>query len=110
MRAQSLDFDGISPYLTGDDPRLIDWRATARTGQPQMRRFAAQSRAAWMLVIDGHRDLGFGSHHHTIAKTAALVAGRLAWQALILGKAVGLTVLGPPTLDLRPRRGRRHLW
>ena len=109
-RAQSLDFDGISPYAAGDDPRLIDWRATARTGQPQMRRFAAQSRAAWMVVIDGHRDLGFGSHPHIMAKTAALIAARLGWEALILGEAVGLTVLGARRLDLPPRRGRRHLW
>ena len=109
-RAQSLDFDGISPYVAGDDPRLIDWRATARTGQPQMRRFAAQSRAAWMVVIDNHRDLGFGSHPHTMAKTAALVAARLAWRALILGEAVGLTLPGAPALNLPPRRGRRHLW
>ena len=83
-----------------------------------MRRFAAQSRAAWMVVIDGHRDLGFGSHPHIMAKTAALIAARLGWEALILGEAVGLTVLGarrwiyrragaPPSVaNLRPP-GRR---
>ena len=52
--AQTLDFDGISPYQSGDDVRWIHWLATARSGQVQMRRFAAESHRARMIVVDLH--------------------------------------------------------
>ena len=107
-RAQSLDFDGISPYQIGDDVRWIDWRATARHGETQMRRFAAESHRARMVVVDLHPAVYFGSRGHLMAKTAALVAARLCWQALAWQEPVGLAVDATEGA-LGPRRGKRHV-
>ena len=106
-RAQSLDFDGISPYAVGDDVRAIDWRATARTRHPQVKRFLAQSHRGRMLVADLSGDLYFGTRERLMAKTVALAAGYLAWEALILHEPLGLSV--PQVALVEPRRGRRHL-
>ncbi len=108
-RAQGLELDGISPYAQGDDVRRIDWRATARTGRTQMKRYLAESHRAKMLIVDLRRGLFFGTRKRLMAKTAALAAARLAWEALSLHEPVGLIIL--PNLDsLRPRRGRPHLF
>ena len=79
-RAPGLDFDGISPYIHGDDVRWIDWRATARSAEVQVRRFAAQSHRARMIVLDLHAELYFATRRRLMAKTAVLVAARLAWE------------------------------
>ena len=106
-RAQSLEFDGLSPYEPGDDVRWIDWRATARTGRAIVRRFAAQSHRARLIVIDLHPGLYFGTSERLMAKTAALSAARLAWESVLLQEPVN--ILAPGIETRRPRRGRRHV-
>lgn len=107
-RAQGLDLDGISPYVQGDDVRRIDWRATARTGRTQVKRYVAESHRARMLIVDLRAGLYFGTRTRLMAKTAALAAARLAWEAHGLHEPVGLVTL-PGGEDLAPRRGRAHL-
>lgn len=104
-RAESLDFDGVSPYAPGDDVRRIDWRASARTGGTEMRRFAAESHAARMIALDLRPELFFGLSERFLAKSVALAAARLAWEAEALGEPVGLVAPGIGAEP--PRRGRR---
>lgn len=105
-RASTLDFDGLSPYVPGDDTRAIDWRASMRCGDTTVRRFAAASHRAHMLVVDLRPDLFFGTARCLMAKTACLSAGWLAWNAHLLHEPVGM-VIGSVTIA--PRRGRRHV-
>ena len=104
-RAQGLDLDGLTPYVAGDDVRSIDWRATARTGQVQVRRYLSDAHIALLIVIDLDELMFFGTSQRLLAKTAALAAARLAWQALRLQEPVGLAIL-PEGPVMRPRRGR----
>ena len=107
-RAQGVDLDSIAPYVPGDDVRWMDWRATARTGRAQMKRFAAESHLARMLIVDMRPQLFFGTRNCPMAKTAALVAARFSWEALSLHEAVGLIVV--PTAEvMQPRRGKGHV-
>lgn len=108
-RAPGLDFDGISPYVHGDDVRWIDWRATARSTEVQVRRFAAQSHRARMIVLDLHAEFYFATRRQLMAKTAVLVAARLAWESLALNEPVGLVLPDGPDDAMRPRRGRGQL-
>ena len=106
--AQGVDLDSIGPYVPGDDIRWMDWRATARTGRAQMKRVVAESHLARMLIVDMRPHLFFGTRHGPMAKTAALVAARLAWEALSLHEPVGLIVI--PAADvIQPRRGKGHV-
>lgn len=106
-RAQSLDFDGISPYAPGDDVRAIEWKSSLRTGTIQMRRFAAESHRARMIVLDLRADLYFGASDRLMAKSAGLIAAWLGWESLALQEPVGLII--PGGAEIAPRRGRRHL-
>ena len=106
-RSQSLDFDGIGPFAPGDEARHIDWRATARSNEVQVRRFAAQSRLARMVVLDISDDIAFGTRIRPMAKTATLLAARLLWESLALNEPVGL--VRPDAVAIAPRRGRNHV-
>ncbi|MEX2518972.1 MAG: DUF58 domain-containing protein [Paracoccaceae bacterium] len=105
--ARSLNFETISPYQPGDDVRWIDWRATARSGEAQMRRFAAASHRARIIVLDLRPDLYFGMRERLMAKTAALAAAKLAWEAAELHEPVALIAPGAPVM--RPRSGKKRL-
>ena len=104
-RAQGVDLDSIGPYVVGDDLRFMDWRATARTGRAQMKRFVAESHLARMLVVDFRPSMGFATTERPMAKTAALVAARLTWEAFKLHEPIGLFVV-PEDDAIEPRRGR----
>ena len=122
-RARSLSFDGVSPYQEGDDPRWVDWRATARSGKLQVKRFAAQSHRARIVVLKLDSSLFFATTQRLMAKSAALMAARLVFDAQVINEPVGLVCcaqqpdiseqippkLIPPKL-IPPKRGRRHLW
>ena len=105
-RANTLDFDGLGPYVPGDDIRAIDWRASSRSGQTTVRRFAAASHRAHMLVVDLRPELFFGTSGAVMSKTACLAAAWMAWKAQLLHEPVGLMVGGE---IISPRRGRRHV-
>ncbi len=48
----SLDFHDHRLYAPGDDPRLIDWRACARTGQYLMKIYRAEAAPAVDILVD----------------------------------------------------------
>ncbi|MGV3713068.1 DUF58 domain-containing protein [Pseudolysinimonas sp.] len=52
VRGRSLDFEDLRPYEAGDEVRDIDWRATARAGEPMVRRSYAERRHTILFVVD----------------------------------------------------------
>jgi uncharacterized protein (DUF58 family) len=107
-RAQGIDLDSVGPYVAGDDIRWMDWRATARTGRAQMKRFVAESHLGRMLIVDFRSPLFFGTENRPMAKTAALLAAHMAWEAFTLQEPVGAVIV-PDQVMVRPRRGRGHV-
>ncbi len=107
-RAQGVDLDSIGPYVIGDDLRFMDWRATARTGRAQMKRFVAESHLARMLILDLRAHMFFATAERSMAKTVALLAARIAREALSLHEPLGLIIV-PGGDVIEPRRGRAHI-
>jgi len=55
----SIDFQDHRPYLPGDDPRYIDWRAYARTGAYTMKLYREEVSPLVDLVLDVSRSMFF---------------------------------------------------
>jgi uncharacterized protein (DUF58 family) len=51
----------IRAYRPGDDVRQIDWNATARTGEPQVRAHVAERSTTTWLVVDLSPSMAFGN-------------------------------------------------
>ena len=49
---RGLDLHGLRPYAEGDDARHIDWNATARLDEPQIREFIEDRELTTWLVLD----------------------------------------------------------
>jgi uncharacterized protein (DUF58 family) len=54
-RGEGTAFASLREYLPGDDPRRIDWKATARRGKPITREYAFEQRQTVLLAIDAGR-------------------------------------------------------
>lgn len=54
-RGESLSLAGLRAYVRGDDPRLIDWKATARQRAPMVREFSLEQGQTVLLAVDAGR-------------------------------------------------------
>lgn len=69
-----MDFADRQPYTQGDDPRFIDWRASARSSQTLIRRYHTELSAPSCIVIDRRASMRFGTKTRLKA-TQAVRAG-----------------------------------
>jgi uncharacterized protein (DUF58 family) len=89
FRGRGVEFDESRVYQPGDDPRNMDWRVTARTGQPHVKMFREErERPVWLLVDIG-LSMRFGTRVAFKSVIAARAAALLAWAAADKGDRVG---------------------
>lgn len=55
VRGQGSEFDSLRGYVVGDDPRSIDWRATARRSDVVVRTWRPERDRQLVLVLDAGR-------------------------------------------------------
>lgn len=111
LRGQGLDFDDFREYLSGDEPRFIDWKVTARMGTPYVRRFKEEREQALILLVDASASMRYASAGSTRSKIdyAAEIAAVLAFSAASSGDKCGLLVTGQARrLYLPPQKGVRQ--
>jgi uncharacterized protein (DUF58 family) len=107
MRGRGLDFEEIRAYAAGDDVRTIDWRVTARTGQPHTRVFTEERDRPVLLVVDQRLAMFYGTRHQLKSVTAAEAAALAAWRVFLGGDRVGAVVFDDRgAVALRPHRSR----
>ncbi len=78
------------PYVPGDDPRLLDWKATARLGQPIVRRKAEERPGRFWLWLDGSASMGLFGKAGYATKVARVLVEAARGERLSL-----LTEQGP---------------
>jgi len=100
----------IRKWEPGDDVRRIDWNATARTNDVQVRLDVAERALTSWLVLDVSPSMRFGTADRRkwdVAEGVAVAMGHLASRR---GNRVGVTTFGgDPPLTLPPRQGRAGL-
>lgn len=57
FRGRGLEIDSLREYVIGDDLKDIDWKATARTGTPHTRLYAALRDQRVVLLADTSRSM-----------------------------------------------------
>lgn len=91
VRGRSFDFEDLRPYEAGDELRDIDWRATARVGEPMVKRSYAERRHTILFVVDtGAAMRALAQDEHSKKQLAILAVGALATLAVRHGDDVQL--------------------
>lgn len=98
-RGRSMDFEDLRDYVVGDDVKDIDWKATARSGRPLVKRYVAERRHGVLLVVDTGRSMAaLADPTNTKRDVVVLAAGVVGQIALRHGDSVGLAA-GPVAGD-----------
>ena len=110
IRGRGLNFEELRGYLPGDDVRSIDWRVTARTGEPHVRVFTEERDRPALIVVDQRMSMFFGSRLNMKSVTAAEAAALAAFRIGDQGDRVGGILFGDEgVVEVRPERARRAL-
>lgn len=103
------DFAEPRAYQAGDDPRRIDWRATARSGTPLVRTYHAEFSRPLCLVIDRRAGMRFGTRVRLKVTQAVRVGLTLAGREMRTGGELAAVLLDARCQWLPPARGGRAL-
>lgn len=118
LRGRSLDFEDLRPYEYGDQVRDIDWRATARHGEPLIKRTKATRRHTVLFVVDSGRGMNaLAEDEHPKRELAVLAAGALGFLtvrhgddfSVVYGDAGGIRRLAPGSSEGRLEHALRTI-
>ncbi len=56
-RGEGQSFAGLRDYALGDDPRKMDWKATARRGKPIVREYTIERSQSVLTLVDAGRGM-----------------------------------------------------
>lgn len=110
FRGHGIEFAEVREYAPGDPFNAIDWKVTARTGRPFIKRFVEERELNVLLAVDVSASTEFGTRGRTKKDLAIEVAALLGLAAIRNNDRVGL-LLFSDTIEayIRPRRGRQRL-
>jgi uncharacterized protein (DUF58 family) len=81
-QGSGIDFSETRPYQPGDEPRHMNWRATARTGRPQVRVFQQDLTPTSYFLIDRRSNMRFATRRRLkVTQAARLAIFLAAWEA-----------------------------
>jgi uncharacterized protein (DUF58 family) len=95
FKGRGMDYMESRIYQAGDDIRNMDWRVTARTGQPHIKLFQEERQRPVMIMLDYNPGMFFASQGRFKSVVASQAAALLAWSALNNGDRVGGLIINP---------------
>jgi uncharacterized protein (DUF58 family) len=107
-RGEGIEFADIRPFLAGDRPRSINWRATARRGAPWVNERHPERTTDVVLFLDSFADVR-GERGSTL-DLAVGAAASLAAAYLRRRDRVGLVSFGGFVQWLQPGSGQAALY
>jgi uncharacterized protein (DUF58 family) len=91
FRGAGLEFEKITRYDLGEDPRWINWKATARTGGMRVLKntLIEERQLQVFLAVDLSRSMDFGTTRASKRRVAAEIAAAVAHVAWRAGDPIG---------------------
>ena len=100
----------LRPYQVGDDVRMIDPAASARTGVPHVRQHVPERALTTWVVVDLSPSMAFGTTGRLKSDVAEGVTKVIARLSSRRGGRIGVVAAGTPhPIVLPPAGGRRAL-
>lgn len=109
FKGRGIEFDEVKHYNPGDPISAIDWKVTARTGQPFVKRFVEERELKVILAVDLSSSQNFGSSSQSKKDRVVELGALLAFSAIGNNDRVGLLTFSDRVESyIPPRKGRSH--
>ncbi len=109
-RGEGRSFARLRDYVTGDDPRHIDWKATAKRGHTITREFTTEQSQTVFILVDAGRSMTQLAGRYPRFEYALSTTLLLADVAITAGDRVGALVFDDQLRALVPaQRGASAL-
>jgi uncharacterized protein (DUF58 family) len=110
FKGHGVQFSEHRLYVPGDDVRHIDWKVSARSRDPLIKKYEEERELTVLLVVDASGSEAFGSSRKLKSETAAEIAGMLAYAAVHTGDKAGMLIFaGKVEKIIPPKKGRQHV-
>lgn len=110
FKGHGVQFAEHRQYVAGDDVRHIDWKVSARSREPLVKKYEEERQLTILIVVDVSHSKNFGSSERLKSEAAAEVSGMLAYAASQTGDKVGvLFFAGEVEKVIPPKSGRQHV-
>lgn len=107
IRGPGTEFYSMRDYVSGDDPKRINWKASAKHGNLILNEMEAERVTDVMIVLD--TDVSFyESEEAELFERGVRAAASMASLLLKQGNRVGLILQGTERGVIQPRFGKRH--
>jgi uncharacterized protein (DUF58 family) len=111
FRGGGIEFEESRPYVPGDDVRNLDQVATARTGEPFVKRFREERNHTLIFALDISASMRFGTRGLSKAATATHALALIATAAGRAGDRSALVTFDHAVRERVPvGRGLAHTW
>ncbi|GAA0421929.1 DUF58 domain-containing protein [Cocleimonas flava] len=107
FRGRGMDYQESRIYQAGDDIRNMDWRVTARAGQPHTKLYQEERERPVVLLVDFNPGMFFGSIKSLKSVVAAKAATLIAWSVASRGDRIGALIINSSHHELPPKTGKR---
>ena len=108
FRGRGVEFEDVRPYQPGDDVRTMDWKVTARMGEPHIKRYIEEREQFIYLLVDVSPSMLHdvqGRKRQTVTEVCAL----LALTAVKNHDRIGLILFTDKIEHIvPPSKGRSH--
>ncbi len=104
-----LEFEDVREYAPGDDVRSIDWKVTARTGVPHIKRFIEEREQSLYILVDTSASMFFGTSERKKRDIANELVTLITLSAIHNADRVGLVLFSDKVEHFIPaNRGNSH--
>jgi len=110
FKGQGVQFSEHRLYVPGDDVRHIDWKVSARSRDPLIKKYDEERELTVFLIVDVSASQEFGAHEKLKSEVAAEIGGLLSYAATHSGDKVGMLLFaGENEKIIPPRKGKKHI-
>ena len=100
----------VREYVSGDSPRWIHWRTTARRDELYVRLFDGTPSGDWWILLDMDTDVQSGEAEDATDEHGIILAASLADQGIRMRHSVGLAAYSEELIWLPPEQGEGRRW
>jgi len=109
-RGEGMEFESLRDFVPGDDPRRLDWAASARRGRSVVRLYQHERNHSVVIALDASRLMAGRIGGRTKLDYAVDASLALGFAAISAGDRVGMAVFDREIRGfIPPRRGRADL-